>query len=74
MVGNIIVFTEAPNLSVNSGIWFLAHEVQHTVQYEEWDFLGFAARYVKNWQAVEADADRKGDEAVAKNPAPVPLS
>lgn len=62
-VGNIVVFTREPNHGLED-LHFWAHEVQHTVQYAQWGFEKFAWRYMNDFKAVEADADRVADAVV----------
>jgi hypothetical protein len=59
---DIIVFSRVPGAS-SSDLWWWAHEVTHTVQYQRLGGIGaFANAYTKNGPALEKEADAKGDE------------
>jgi len=62
---DVIVFSSEPSLSEPSlnDLKFWAHEIRHVAQYQEWSVLGFAKRYIKDWEDVEADADSYGEKA-----------
>ena len=54
-----IVFADARDAETNIALW--AHEVKHIEQFRRWGLMGFAQRYVRNHQAVEAEAYAIGD-------------
>jgi hypothetical protein len=58
---NIIVFAKPPS---SKDIWFWAHEMQHTVQYKNLGIDGFATKYTTDSDAMENEANQKGDQAV----------
>ena len=62
-IGNVIVFSVEPDTSDNAVHWW-AHEMQHTVQYKQHGFDEFAHLYIKNYSALEDDADKKAEEVV----------
>lgn len=51
---DIIVFRNAADAQDNVALW--AHELLHVQQYQQWGVEGFAARYTRNFDAVEAPA------------------
>ncbi|WP_420793859.1 DUF4157 domain-containing protein [Pseudomonas fontis] len=51
---DIIVFRSAEDAQNNVALW--AHELKHVQQYQEWGIEEFAARYTRNYEAVEAPA------------------
>lgn len=64
-----------------NSLWLWAHELAHIEQYRRWGIDNFAKRYVRNYEAVEAEANRRADEfmnwrarrlAQAGGPAPLP--
>jgi hypothetical protein len=62
-IGNVIVFSVEPDSSDNAIHWW-AHEMQHTVQYKELGFDGFANKYIKNYTALEKIADDVADQVI----------
>lgn len=51
---DVIVFRNAADARDNVALW--AHELKHVQQYQEWGVDDFAARYTRNYEAVEAPA------------------
>ncbi|WP_246533190.1 DUF4157 domain-containing protein [Pseudomonas lalucatii] len=51
---DIIVFREADDALDDVALW--AHELHHVQQYLQWGVDGFATRYSRDYQAVEAPA------------------
>lgn len=49
-----ITFAHAWDAENNVALW--AHEVKHIEQFRRWGLTGFAQRYVRDHQAVEAEA------------------
>lgn len=52
---DVIVFE--PGTAALEDPRFWAHELKHVMQFEEWGIAGFAARYLRNSQAVESEAN-----------------
>lgn len=57
---DIIVFRNARMAEQDVALW--AHELLHVQQYREWGSAGFAARYSRDFNAVEAPAYRRQAE------------
>lgn len=57
---DIIVFRNAEMAEHDAALW--AHELLHVQQYREWGTAGFAARYSRDFNAVEAPAYRRQAE------------
>lgn len=57
---DIIVFRNAEMAAHDVALW--AHELLHVQQYREWGTAGFAARYSRDFNAVEAPAYRRQAE------------
>lgn len=57
---DIIVFRSAQMAEQDAALW--AHELLHVQQYREWGTAGFAARYSRDVNAVEAPAYRRQAE------------
>ncbi|MFJ4374066.1 DUF4157 domain-containing protein [Pseudomonas japonica] len=51
---DVIVFRNAEDARDNVALW--AHELKHVQQYQQWGVEDFAARYTRNYEAVEAPA------------------
>lgn len=51
---DLIVFRDAKDAEDNVALW--AHELKHVEQYQQWGVDGFAARYSRDYQAIEAPA------------------
>lgn len=51
---DIIVFRNADDALNNVALW--AHELKHVQQYQQWGVREFAARYTRDYNAVEAPA------------------
>ena len=49
-----IIFENAWDAQNNVSLW--AHEVKHVEQFHRWGLMGFARAYVRDHQAVEAEA------------------
>lgn len=49
-----IIFQSAWDAQNNVSLW--AHEVKHVEQFQRWGLMGFARAYVRDHQAVEAEA------------------
>jgi hypothetical protein len=62
-VGNIIVFHSAP-ANDPQGVWWVAHEMQHTIQYDHWGIDLFANRYMHSHDTVEAQADQAANQTM----------
>lgn len=54
-LGDTIIFRDGYDSQNNSILW--AHELAHIDQYRRWGLLNFAKRYIRNYGAVEAEAD-----------------
>ncbi|MCU0827888.1 MAG: DUF4157 domain-containing protein [Tabrizicola sp.] len=54
-----IVFADPHDVETNIPLW--AHEVKHVEQFRRWGLMGFARAYVRDHQAVEAEAYAIGD-------------
>lgn len=57
-----IIFSDNSQLS---DFWLWAHEIAHIQQYKTMGTLDFAKRYVRDYSAIEAEADQMADRAVA---------
>ncbi|WP_009398412.1 eCIS core domain-containing protein [Pseudomonas bharatica] len=51
---DVIVFRNAADARDNVALW--AHELKHVQQYQQWGVDDFAARYTRDYEAVEAPA------------------
>jgi hypothetical protein len=51
---DIVVFRERQAALQDPTLW--AHELKHVMQFAEWGVDGFAARYLRDYEAVEHDA------------------
>lgn len=51
---DVIVFRNAEDARDNVALW--AHELKHVQQYQQWGVDGFASRYTRDHEAVEAPA------------------
>jgi Domain of unknown function (DUF4157) len=49
-----IIFADASDAQNNVALW--GHEVKHVEQFQRWGLIDFARRYVRDYQAVEAEA------------------
>jgi Domain of unknown function (DUF4157) len=45
-----------------NSVWLWAHELAHIEQYRRWGIDNFVKRYIRNHEAIEADANRRADE------------
>lgn len=53
-LGDVILFRRDHAAQTDLVLW--AHELTHVMQYQRWGTEGFAARYVRDYQAVEKEA------------------
>lgn len=61
-IGNIVVFSRAPDVLDEADLHWVLHEVRHVQQYRELGGIdGFAFAYVKDWSALEDDAEDAAD-------------
>ncbi|NBA98047.1 DUF4157 domain-containing protein [Pseudomonas sp. R5(2019)] len=63
---DVIVFRDPQDALTNVALW--AHELKHVQQYQEWGVAEFAARYTRDYEAVEApgyEIQRKVAAAIA---------
>lgn len=58
-----IVFADPAEAETDIALW--AHEVKHVEQVRRWGLMGFAQHYVRDHQAVEAEAYAIGDAVKA---------
>jgi hypothetical protein len=54
VVDDVIVFEDAQVALEDPKLW--AHELKHVMQFAEWGVDGFAVRYLRDYEAVEAEA------------------
>ena len=67
----VVVFAERGAGLNDPKLW--AHEIKHVMQFAEWGVSGFAARYLRDYSAVEQEAfDFRWQWMKAKNLIPVP--
>ena len=59
-----IVFADPRDAETNIALW--AHEVKHVEQFRRWGLMGFAQRYVRDHETVEAEAYAVGDTVKAR--------
>ena len=62
-LGNVILFRNAQAAQSDTKLW--AHELTHVTQYQRWGLQGFAARYVRDSNAVEHEAYANADRYAA---------
>jgi len=60
---HVIVFRSWDDANYNLALW--AHELGHVQQYQAWGIDDFAKRYLRDYQAVERDADNVSGRFVA---------
>lgn len=53
-VDDVIVFQDRRAALEDPKLW--AHELKHVMQFTEWGVGGFAARYLRDYEAVESEA------------------
>ena len=53
-LGDVILFRREHTAQTDLVLW--AHELTHVMQYQRWGTDGFAARYVRDYEAVEREA------------------
>ena len=58
-----IVFADPEQAETDIALW--AHEVKHVEQFRRWGLMGFAQAYVRDHQAVEAEAYAIGNAVKA---------
>ena len=58
-----IIFHDAGDAQTNIALW--GHEVKHVEQFRRWGLMDFARRYVRDHEAVEAEAYAIGAEIKA---------
>jgi hypothetical protein len=71
---NVVVFSDEKEALADPKLW--AHELKHVMQFGEWGIAGFATRYLRDYEAVEKDADDYRWEFMKRNgltPAPAPV-
>jgi hypothetical protein len=51
---DVVVFQERSAALEDVKLW--AHELKHVMQFAEWGVEGFAARYLRDYEAVESEA------------------
>jgi hypothetical protein len=51
---DVIVFDQRSAALEDPKLW--AHELKHVMQFAEWGVAGFATRYLRDYEAVEAEA------------------
>ncbi len=59
-VPGVIVFSVEPDQSAQTIRWW-AHELQHILQYNTLGVVGFASKYINDYQAIESEADKKAN-------------
>lgn len=59
---DVVLFSDE-RLAQDPGFW--AHELTHVEQYQRYGVDGFARRYVKNWESLEAEARQKASRVRA---------
>ena len=65
VVDDVIVFNTTPPAYAEAPFWW-AHEVMHVSQYGRMGIEKFAYQYMTDSPGIEGEADRKGDEALAR--------
>ncbi|MDO8365502.1 MAG: hypothetical protein Q7T20_01810 [Saprospiraceae bacterium] len=72
-IGNIMIFSEWPNLNTVDGWEWLLHELHHFEQYKSFDYTnpfegidGFAVAYIKNHRAMENAAENVAFDRVKR--------
>jgi hypothetical protein len=69
----VVVFSSRDGALHDPKLW--AHEIKHVMQYAEWGVQGFAARYLRDYEAVEQEAfDFRWQWMKDKNLVPVPVA
>jgi hypothetical protein len=70
----VVVFADEAAALGDPKLW--AHELKHVLQFAEWGVAGFAARYLRDYEAVEKDAADYRWEFMKRNgliPPPAPV-
>jgi hypothetical protein len=60
-----IIFADAWDAQNNVALW--GHEMKHVEQFRTWGLMEFAQRYVRDYEAVEAEAYAIGAEIKARS-------
>lgn len=75
---DVVIFRHAADAEDNLVLW--AHELTHVEQYQQWGVAQFAARYIRDYQSIEAPAYTKQREVAEalglssrRMPEPLPL-
>jgi len=55
-LNEVVVFAREPDALGDAALW--AHELWHVEQFGRWGVGGFAERYVRDYRAVEAEAEQ----------------
>lgn len=64
VLDTVVVFRNLSDASVNElGLW--AHELAHVEQYRAWGIDDFTKRYIRDYNDVEAAAERRAQEFLA---------
>jgi hypothetical protein len=64
VLDTVVVFRSMNDASVsNLRLW--AHELAHVEQYRAWGIDNFTKRYIRDFNAVEAEADRRANEFIS---------
>lgn len=50
---------------LTQNVWIWAHELAHVEQYQRKGINGFAAAYIRDWQAIEREATTRANEVTA---------
>jgi hypothetical protein len=61
VLDTVIVFRSMNDASV-SNLWLWAHELAHVEQYRAWGIDNFTKRYIRDFNAVEAEANQRANE------------
>ena len=66
-IDNLIIFSREPTFSKSTDARWWAHELGHHIQYQQLGGIaGFARRYVLDFQTLENDAEKYGEQALRK--------
>jgi hypothetical protein len=61
---HVIVFKKPEDALHNPNLW--VHELTHVAQYQRWGIHDFSVRYLRNFQAVEKEANEAATRYAAK--------
>ncbi len=64
VLDTVIVFRSRSDASP-SNLWLWAHELAHVEQYRSWGIDDFTKRYIRDYNAVENEAERRAQEFLA---------